>query len=106
MMRDEWNLSEQEAARCSAALLPGERVLLLTRPRVQLPLVEVLSRLVPGVALVAGLGYMLWKLPGAWWLMAVIQLPFWLLAGFLLVSPRLQRRRRTKRGSALFCGSC
>ncbi len=67
MLRDEWNLSEQEAARCSAALLPGERVLLLTRPRVQLPLVEVLSRLVPGVALVAGLGYMLWQLPGAWW---------------------------------------
>lgn len=96
MLRDEWNLSEQEAARCSAALLPGERVLLLTRPRVQVPLVEVLSRLVPGVALVAGLGYMLWQLPGAWWLVAVIQLPFWLLAGFLLVSPRLQRRRRTQ----------
>ena len=46
MLRDEWNLSAREAARCLAALLPGERVLLLTRPRVQLPLVEVLSRLV------------------------------------------------------------
>lgn len=96
MLRDEWNLSAREAARCSAALLPGERVLLLTRPRVQLSLVEVLSRLVPGVALVAGLGYMLWQLPGFWWLVAVIQLPFWLLAGFLLVSPRRLRRRRAR----------
>lgn len=74
----------------------GERVLLVTRPRVQLPLVEVLSRLVPGVVLLGGLGYMLWQLPGFWWLVAVIQLPFWLLAGLLLVSPRLQRRRRTR----------
>lgn len=96
MLRDVWNLSEQEAARCSAALLPGERVLLVTRPRVQLPLVEVLSRLVPGVVLLGGLGYMLWQLPGFWWLVAVIQLPFWLLAGFLLVSPRLQQRRRAR----------
>lgn len=96
MLRDEWHLSEQEAARCSAALLPGERVLLVTRPRVQLPLVEVLSRLVPGVVLLGGLGYMLWQLPGFWWLVAVIQLPFWLLAGFLLVSPRLQQRRRAR----------
>ena len=96
MLRDEWNLSAREAARCSAALLPGERVLLVTRPRVQVPLVEVLSRLVPGVALVAGLGYMLWQLPGFWWLVAVMQLPFWLLAGFLLESPRRLRRRRAR----------
>lgn len=96
MLRDEWNLSEQEAARCSAALLPGERVLLVTRPRPTMHPLDAAFRVLSGLVLVAGLVYMLWRVAQVWWLMLVLPLPFWLLAGFLLVSPRFHRWRRER----------
>lgn len=96
MLRDEWKLSEQEAARCSAALLPGERVLLVTRPRPTMHPLDAAFRVLSGLVLVAGLVYMLWRVAQVWWLMLVLPLPFWLLAGFLLVSPRFHRWRRER----------
>lgn len=96
MLRDEWNLSEQEAARCSAVLQEGERVLLLTRPRAQMNPLEAAFRVLSGLVLVALLGYMLWQMEQVWWLVLVLPLPFWALAGVLLVSPRLHRRRRER----------
>lgn len=70
--------------------------LLVSRPRTPMDSLEAASRVISGLVLVAGLVCMLWLAAQVWWLMLVLPLPFWVLAGFLLVSPRLHRRRRSR----------
>lgn len=89
-------LRMEEDARCRAALLPEECVLLIARPRTQLGVLETLFRVIPGVVLACSLSYALCMMSAMWWLALLITLPFWGVAIALLCSPWLHRRRRER----------
>jgi hypothetical protein len=84
-------LSAEESARCRAALLPEEQVLLIARPRTQLGVLETLFRVIPGVVMACGLSYALCMMSAIWWLALLITLPAWgggnCLALFSLPAP-------------------
>lgn len=89
-------LSAEESARCRAALLPEEQVLLIARPRTQLGVLETLFRVIPGVVMACSLSYALCMMSAIWWLALLITLPAWGVVIALLCSPYLHRRRRER----------
>ena len=67
----DWNLSPKENARIQTVLLDDERVVLVTRPRPQMDIVEAVGRVFSGVMLLVMLAYALCQMQQIWWLVPI-----------------------------------
>ena len=71
----DWNLSPKDNARVQAVLRDDERVVLVTRPRPQMDIVEAVGRVFSGVMLFVMLAYALCQMQQVWWLVLAFVSP-------------------------------
>lgn len=89
----DWGLSPQETQRVATALQPDEAVVLVVKPKARMHPVEILARMVPGVAVLIFFGCALTELKQLWWMVLLMGTPFILLGVCSLLSPWWHRRR-------------
>ena len=92
----DWNLSPKDNARVQSVLQDDERVVLVTRPRPQMDIVEVFGRVFSGVVLLGMLAYALYQMAQVWWLVLVFVSPLILYAAWLISSPARYRRQKER----------
>ena len=92
----DWNLSPKENARIQTVLLDDERVVLVTRPRPQMDIVEAVGRVFSGVMLLVMLAYALCQMQQIWWLVLAFVSPLILFAAWLISSPARYRRQKER----------
>ena len=92
----DWNLSPKENARIQTVLLDDERVVLVTRPRPQMDIVEAVGRVFSGVMLLVMLAYVLCQMQQIWWLVLAFVSPLILFAAWLISSPARYRRQKER----------
>lgn len=91
-----WNLSPKDNARVQAVLRDDERVVLVTRPRPQMDIVESVGRVFSGVMLLVMLAYALYQMQQVWWLVLAFVSPLILFAACLISSPARYRRQKER----------
>ncbi len=92
----DWNLSPKDKARVQAVLRDDERVVLVTRPRPQMDIVEAVGRVFSGVMLLVMLAYALCQMQQIWWLVLAFVSPLILFAAWLISSPARYRRQKER----------
>lgn len=92
----DWNLSPKDNARVQAVLRDDERVVLVTRPRPQMDIVEAVGRVFSGVMLLVMLAYALCQMQQIWWLVLAFVSPLILFAAWLISSPARYRRQKER----------
>ena len=92
----DWNLSPKDNARVQSVLQDDERVVLVTRPRPQMDIVEAVGRVFSGVVLLGILAYALYQMAQVWWLVLAFVSPLILYAAWLISSPARYRRQKER----------
>ena len=92
----DWNLSPNDNARVQSVLQDDERVVLVTRPRPQMDIVEAVGRVFSGVVLLGILAYALYQMPQVWWLVLAFVSPLILYAAWLISSPARYRQQKER----------
>ena len=92
----DWNLSPKDNARVQSVLRDDERVVLVTRPRPQMDIVEAAGRVFSGVMLLVMLVYALCQMAQVWWLVLALVSPLILFALWLISAPFRYRRQKER----------
>lgn len=87
------NAASCDTARVAAVLQAEEEVVMLAKPRTAVDAVEMFSRLVPGVAVLGFVGYVISQMPAVWYIVLLMLLPFVVLGVVSLSFPWRYKRR-------------
>lgn len=96
MSLSEWGLNNRDAERLQQVLQDDERVVMVAKPRVSMPLSEVIFNTLPGWVLAAFLGAGAYMFGQHWWVVVALSSPFWLVA-LIMISVPLRYRLRMSR---------
>ncbi len=93
MNMEQENLNSHDTARAAATLEPGEEVVLVAKPRTAMDKIEMLARVVPGVAVLVFVGFGMSELREMWWLPLMLFSPLLVLGVVSLSAPWRHKRR-------------
>lgn len=96
MSLSEWGLNNRDAERLQQVLQDDERVVMVAKPRVSMPLSEVIFNTLPGWVLAAFLGAGAYMFGQHWWVVVALSSPFWLVS-LIMISVPLRYRLRMSR---------
>lgn len=96
MSLSEWGLNNRDAERLQQVLQDDERVVMVAKPRVSMPLSEVIFNTLPGWVLAAFLGAGAYMFGQHWWVVVALSSPFWLVALVMLSVPLRYRFRMSR----------
>ena len=96
MSLSEWGLNNRDTERLQQVLLDDERVVLVVKPRVTMPVSELVFNTLPGWVLAAFLGAGAYMFGQYWWVVVALLSPFWLVA-LVMISVPLRYRFRMSR---------
>lgn len=96
MNMEDWNISSHDTARMASALSGEEEVVLVAKPCTAMDKIEMLARIVPGVAVLVFVGFGMSELREMWWLPLLLFSPL-LVLGLVSLSAPWRHKRRMER---------
>lgn len=96
MSLSDWGLNNRDAKRLQQVLQDDECVILVVKPRVTMPVSELVFNTLPGWVLATFLGVAAYMFGQQWWVVVALFSPFWLVA-LVMISVPLRYRLRMSR---------